>query len=123
MMAKQWLLAGVITGFFSVVLGAFGAHALKASLDARSLEIYHTAVHYQMFHALALLALGLWATQNPGMDTTLSGWGFFIGILVFSGSLYALAITRLGFLGAITPIGGVAFLVGWLRFAYLVWKA
>jgi uncharacterized membrane protein YgdD (TMEM256/DUF423 family) len=122
-MSKQWLLIGTLSGFFGVVFGAFGAHALKASLDEKSLTVYHTAVQYHLFHALALIGLGLWAGQNPLADTQVAGWAFTLGIVVFSGSLYALAITQLKFLGAITPIGGISFLVGWIAFAFLVWKA
>ncbi|MEO5968813.1 MAG: DUF423 domain-containing protein [Bdellovibrionia bacterium] len=122
-MSKQWLMIGTLSGFFGVVLGAFGAHALKASLDEKALAVYHTAVQYHMIHALALIGLGLWAGQNPLVNTQVAGWGFTLGIMVFSGSLYVLAITQLKFLGAITPIGGVSFLVGWIAFAFLVWKA
>jgi uncharacterized membrane protein YgdD (TMEM256/DUF423 family) len=122
-LARQWLVAGAVSGFFSVALGAFGAHALKEKLSARALEIYQTAVHYQMFHALALLALGLWASQNSHVDTTLPGWGFLAGVMIFSGSLYALAVTDIRILGAITPVGGVAFLVGWLTFAFAILRA
>lgn len=123
MQSKQWILSGALSGFFGVVLGAFGAHLLKAKLSERALAIYQTAVQYHMIHALALIALGLWAAQNPHVDTAWPGWAFTWGILVFSGSLYTLAITDLHFLGAITPIGGVLFLVGWIQFAFLVWKS
>jgi uncharacterized membrane protein YgdD (TMEM256/DUF423 family) len=122
-MSKQWILFGTLSGFFGVLLGAFGAHALNNSLDEASKAIFHTAVQYQFFHALALIGLGIWSTQNPSADTRLAGWGFLLGILVFSGSLYILAITRLKFMGAITPIGGLSFLVGWIAFAFLSWKA
>ena len=123
MMSKQWLMIGTLSGFFGVVLGAFGAHALKGSLDDKALNVYHTAVQYHLIHALALIGLGLWAGQHPLIDTQVAGWGFTLGIMVFSGSLYALAITQLKFLGAITPIGGISFLIGWIAFAFLVWKA
>ncbi|MGZ3688204.1 MAG: DUF423 domain-containing protein [Bdellovibrionota bacterium] len=123
MLSKQWLMAGAVSGFFSVVLGAFGAHALKEKLSERALSIYQTAVHYQMFHALALLALGLWAAQNVTADTSIAGYGFLAGIVIFSGSLYALAVTDIRGLGAITPIGGVAFLIGWAAFAMAAFRA
>jgi len=123
MLAKQWVVFGSIFGFFGVLLGAFGAHALKDSLPEKSLEIYQTAVHYQMIHALALIVLGIWSLQNPSFDSQLPGWAFTLGVVVFSGSLVILAITQLKFLGAITPVGGLAFLVGWIAFAFRAWKA
>jgi uncharacterized membrane protein YgdD (TMEM256/DUF423 family) len=123
MLAKQWVMIGCISGFFAVALGAFGAHGLRDSLSERAMAIYQTAVHYHMIHALALIGLGLWAAQNSMMDTKLAGWAFTVGIIIFSGSLYALAVTDLKFLGAITPIGGVCFLTGWIAFAFLAWKA
>lgn len=123
MLSKQWTMIGAIAGFFGVALGAFGAHALKEHLSERAQAIYQTAVQYQMIHALALIGLGVWAAQNPSLDTQIAGWGFTVGILVFSGSLFALAITDLRFLGAITPLGGISFLVGWIGFAFLAWKA
>jgi len=123
MLAKTWLLTGTVSGFFGVALGAFGAHALKEKLSERGLEIYHTAVQYQFLHAMALLALGLWAAQNPKLDTTVPGYAFLAGIMIFSGSLYALAITDIKILGAITPIGGIAFLVGWATFALAVMRS
>ena len=127
MQAKQWIVIGALSGFFGVVFGAFGAHALKSSLDDKAQAIYHTAVQYHLFHALVLICLGIWAGQNLGQGfesyIKLAGWAFTVGILVFSGSLYALAITQLKFLGAITPIGGVSFLIGWIAFAFMAWKA
>jgi uncharacterized membrane protein YgdD (TMEM256/DUF423 family) len=123
MLSKQWVMIGAMSGFFGVVLGAFGAHALKNILSEKAFSIYQVAVHYHLVHALALIGLGLWAAQNPGVDTQLAGWAFTFGIAVFSGSLYALAVTELRFLGAVTPLGGVAFLVGWIAFAFLAWKA
>jgi uncharacterized membrane protein YgdD (TMEM256/DUF423 family) len=123
MLAKQWVMIGAISGFFGVALGAFGAHALKEHLSERAQAIYQTAVQYQMIHALALIGLGIWAAQNAALDTQIAGWGFTAGILLFSGSLFALALTDLRFLGAITPLGGVSFLVGWIGFAFLAWKA
>ncbi len=120
--ASQWITSGATLAFFGVALGAFGAHGLASRLSARAMEIYHTATQYQMYHALALLALGLWAAQHPEANTSVAGWCFTLGTVVFSGSLYALAITDLKLLGAITPIGGVLFLAGWLSFGYLAMK-
>lgn len=123
MFAKQWVLMGSTFGFFSVALGAFGAHALRDILSERAFQIYQTGVQYQMFHALALLALGLWSLYFPALNTQWVGYAFTLGILLFSGSLYALALTNLKFLGAIAPFGGVAFLMGWIAFAILAYKA
>ena len=123
MFAKQWLLAGSFFGFFSVALGAFGAHALKESLPERSLEIFQTGVQYQMFHAMALLVLGLWSAYQPSVSTALSGWAFISGVILFSGSLYALAVTQIHYLGMITPLGGVSFLLGWASFAWSIFKS
>jgi uncharacterized membrane protein YgdD (TMEM256/DUF423 family) len=123
MLGKQWIMVGAISGFFGVAFGAFGAHALKEVLSARALAIYHTAVEYQMVHALALIALGVFGMLNSSLDTQFTGWAFTLGITIFSGSLYALAVTDLKFLGAVTPIGGLAFLAGWIGFAFLAWKA
>jgi uncharacterized membrane protein YgdD (TMEM256/DUF423 family) len=119
-MAKIWLIAGAGFAFLGVAMGAFGAHALSASFTERQAQVYETAARYQLYHALALLALGLWVGQSPANATSLAqwaGWAFVAGIVVFSGSLYALAITDIKVLGAITPIGGLAFLAGWLLFA------
>ena len=111
-MVKVWLLSGAIFGFLSVALGAFGAHSLKNVLDDYGKSIYEKAVLYQMFHAIGLFGVGL--MQHLFKETSFSpaGWGFMVGILLFSGSLYLLAVTGLKWLGAITPIGGLAFLFG-----------
>ena len=115
------LALGCIFAFFAVVTGAFGAHALKASLDEYSLGIWHTAVTYQMSHALALVLLGLFEKQVGERFPLVLGL-FSAGILLFSGSLYALALSGIKILGAITPLGGAAFLAGWLAFAWYGWK-
>jgi uncharacterized membrane protein YgdD (TMEM256/DUF423 family) len=138
MNAHFWLRAGALFGFLAVALGSFGAHWLKDHLEsavpaafesaqtqndssrppltaARRLEVFDTGVRYQMFHALALLALGLWVLYagNVTPPAQLAGWSFIAGIILFSGSLYLLGFTGLRWLGAITPLGGIAFLVGW----------
>ncbi len=118
-MIKFWLISGAAFALLSVALGAFGAHALKNVLDAYSKAIYETAVQYQMFHALALLAVGILQHVYKQLDFSRSGYAFFIGILIFSGSLYILAVSGVRWLGAITPLGGVAFILGW---AMLIWK-
>ncbi len=111
-----WLRIGAISGALAVAAGAFGAHWLRERLDTRALEVFETAARYQMFHALALLAVGLVliAARPAGVAPQVAGWGFLIGTLVFSGSLYALALSGMRWLGAITPIGGLAFIIGWL---------
>jgi len=107
-----------VFGFLAVASGAFGAHALRARLTPDMLSVYQTAVLYHFIHALALLGVGILATRDGGPNLQVTGWAFVVGIVLFSGSLYALAVTGVRVLGAITPIGGVAFLVGW---AALVW--
>ncbi|MFI5342761.1 MAG: DUF423 domain-containing protein [Chlamydiales bacterium] len=110
-------------GFISVAAGAFGAHALKHKLTQEMLAIFEVGARYQMYHALAI-CLAAWAsTVTPGMLAPLSGWLFFAGTLIFSGSLYALALTDIKLLGAITPIGGVLLLIGWLCLAFAACKA
>ncbi len=104
----------------AVAMGAFGAHALRGKLDAGSLEIYRTAVQYHFFHALGILLVALLARSGAISLAAQArvGWLLLIGIIVFSGSLYALAVTGVRILGAITPIGGIAFIVGWVLLAY-----
>ena len=113
-MIKFWLISGAAFALLSVALGAFGAHALKNVLDAYSKAIYETAVQYQMFHALALLAVGILQHVFRQLDFSWSGYAFFIGILLFSGSLYILAVSGVRWFGVVTPFGGVAFLIGWV---------
>ena len=116
-MSPRWFVIGAIAGASGVVLGAFGAHGLKARVGPDLLEIWETAARYQILHALALLATA-WASERwPGGASTAAGWLFLLGILIFSGSLYALALTGVTMLGAITPIGGLAFLAGWVALA------
>ena len=103
---------GAVLGFLGVALGAFGAHALKNHISSDAMLIWHTSVFYHLIHAVALLALGLYAKAS-GADLKIPGLLFLIGVVVFSGSLYALAVTGIKPLGAITPIGGLCFLAGW----------
>lgn len=114
---KLFAILGALFGGLGVAAGAFGAHALRARLDARMLEVFETAVRYQMFHALALFAAAWLWQQTHATAAQVAGWAFLVGILLFSGSLYALALTGMRGLGAITPIGGVAFIVGWAALA------
>jgi uncharacterized membrane protein YgdD (TMEM256/DUF423 family) len=107
------LAVGSISAFISVAFGAFAAHGLSKTMSEGNLAIFKTGAQYQMYHALALLILGVWAGTQP-ISATLAGWCFTLGSVIFSGSLYALALTDVRILGAITPIGGVLFLVGWI---------
>nr|WP_034773318.1 MULTISPECIES: DUF423 domain-containing protein [Bacillaceae]MCB5936801.1 DUF423 domain-containing protein [Bacillus sp. DFI.2.34]MBU5341568.1 DUF423 domain-containing protein [Caldifermentibacillus hisashii]MCB7070955.1 DUF423 domain-containing protein [Caldibacillus sp. 210928-DFI.2.22]MCB7074445.1 DUF423 domain-containing protein [Caldibacillus sp. 210928-DFI.2.18]MCB7078405.1 DUF423 domain-containing protein [Caldibacillus thermoamylovorans] len=110
-----FLFLGALNGFLSVALGAFGAHILEGKLSDHYLSTWQTGVQYQMFHALALLAVGLLMSKFPASSLiSWSGWLFFAGIVLFSGSLYILSLTGVKVLGAITPIGGVSFLIAWI---------
>ncbi|MDJ0579824.1 DUF423 domain-containing protein [Crocosphaera sp.] len=122
-MAKFFLLIGSILAGLSVAGGAFATHALKNQLSDRSLEIFETGTKYQMYHALALIlvALLLKSQENTPITMVSAGYAFIIGILIFSGSLYALSLTGIKWLGAIAPIGGAAFLIGWLSLAIAAW--
>jgi len=122
-MLRWFVVLAAVAGFLGVAGGAFGAHALKAHLSPERMEIWHTAVLYQLIHAVALLAVGLASGVLPGR-ALLAGAGiaFIAGIVLFSGSLYALALSGVRILGAITPLGGLAFLVGWLLLALAAWR-
>jgi uncharacterized membrane protein YgdD (TMEM256/DUF423 family) len=111
--AKLWLVLAAAFGFLGVAFGAFGAHALRERLAPDLLGVYRTGVEYQFWHVAALLAVGLLATQKTTPLLNAAGASFTIGILLFSGSLYALALSGVRVLGAVTPFGGLAFLVGW----------
>jgi uncharacterized membrane protein YgdD (TMEM256/DUF423 family) len=108
---------GAVSGLISVAAGAFGAHGLRARIPGDSLSIFETAARYQMYHALALFAVAWAVTRWPGTLSHLAGWLFVIGTVLFSGSLYALALTGVRWLGVITPVGGAALLGGWLCLA------
>jgi len=110
----NYLMIGAISGCLVVVMGAFGAHALKDILDDYGKSIYNKAVLYHMFHSIALLILGLINKIQPEISLLIVGWSFLFGIILFSGSLYILAITGIKPLGMITPIGGVLFIFGWV---------
>ncbi len=104
---------GAVFAFLGVALGAFGAHGLRGRVPAASLATFETAARYQMYHALGLILLSVAAASLAGFRVRLAGWAFTVGILLFSGSLYLLVLTGHRWLGAVTPLGGVAFLVGW----------
>jgi uncharacterized membrane protein YgdD (TMEM256/DUF423 family) len=116
-MDRLFFVLGAASGLISVAAGAFGAHALRIRLGPDSLAVFETAARYQMYHALALLAVSWAASRWPGALPQWAGWLFVAGTVLFSGSLYALAMTGARWLGAITPLGGVAFLAGWLCLA------
>ena len=113
-MLKFGLIAGSLLSMLSVVLGAFGAHYLKNTLNDYSLSVFQTGVLYQFFHSIGILVLVLLSKSIDNLNLDLSIWFFTIGIILFSGSLYLLAITGLKWLGAITPIGGMFFILGWM---------
>ncbi len=122
----MWLVVGALSGLVSVAAGAFGAHALKQRLPPDLLAIFETGARYQMYHALALVLVGVLASRSelPGRlaaPLQLAGGGFLVGTLLFSGSLYVLALSGQRWLGAITPLGGLAFLAGWLALAWAGW--
>lgn len=121
-MGKRHLIIGSILGALAVALGAFGAHGLEATLEANGrVDTFETAVQYHMFHTLAILMVGILMQQKTHQLLKLVSFLFLMGILIFSGSLYVLSITNLSVLGAITPLGGVSFIGGWiLLIVYLV---
>jgi uncharacterized membrane protein YgdD (TMEM256/DUF423 family) len=123
-MDRLFFVLGSASAGIAVALGAFGAHALKARLSPEMLTVYETGVRYQMFHALALLAVAWASTRWPASAAiTASGWLFVAGTLLFSGSLVALSLSGVRGLGAVTPIGGLAWLLGWAALAWGVAKA
>jgi uncharacterized membrane protein YgdD (TMEM256/DUF423 family) len=122
--AKLFLILGGINAALVVMLGAFGAHGLKAKLTAEMLAVYQTGVHYHLFHALGLLAVGLVATQvADSVWLKWSGWLMLAGIILFSGSLYVLSVSGLRWLGMVTPFGGVAFIAAWIVFVIAIAKS
>ena len=122
MKSRTFFLIGSAGGLLAVALGAFGAHSLKSQLSAEMLSAFETGVRYQMYHSLALFvvayALGIYARPQ----FAIAGWLFVAGIVLFSGSLYAMTATEMTWLGAVTPVGGLSFLAGWLVLCYGFWK-
>lgn len=112
---------GALLGLLGVAAGAFGAHALRARLDPAQLQVFETAVRYQLVHALALLFAGAHANDAPRAGVKLAGGCFLAGVVLFSGSLYALVLTGVRAWGIVTPIGGLCFMVGWLLLAVAFW--
>lgn len=121
-MSSLFFVLGALFAFVAVAGGAFGAHSLKAILAPDLLAVFETGIRYQMYHALALLAVGWAAHQYPQASFHISGWLFVAGIVLFSGSLYVLALSGVRWLGAITPLGGVLLLAGWAVFAWQAWQ-
>ena len=123
MTARLALTMGALLAMVSVALGAFGAHAHKGRLEADMAAVWQTAVQYHGWHALALLAAGLLLLHRPDAGAVaIAAWLFAAGIVLFSGSLYMLALTGTRGLGAVTPLGGLAFLAGWAAFAWGAWR-
>jgi uncharacterized membrane protein YgdD (TMEM256/DUF423 family) len=122
---RVFITVGALSGCLAVVAGAFGAHALRDRLSPDTLQVFQTGVTYQMYHALALVGIGIllarFSSDGSAWLTT-AGWLFIAGSALFSGSLYALSLSGTTWLGAITPLGGVAFVIGWLALAIGVWR-
>ena len=122
-MARLFLALAAFLAALAVVFGAFGAHGLKAKLSPEMLAVFQTAVQYHMWHALGLGLVALAALHWPQLNgLRWAGLLMIVGIILFSGSLYALALTNIKMLGAITPFGGLAFIVAWIVFAFAIWK-
>ena len=117
MTARQMVALGGLLGALGVAFGAFGAHALKTKLSPEDLQIIETAVRYQTYHGLALIGLGGWADRHPAARWALVARLFGVGVALFSGSLYLLVTTGARWMGAITPLGGVALIAGWMVWA------
>jgi uncharacterized membrane protein YgdD (TMEM256/DUF423 family) len=113
-MFKTFIILGAINAGLAVILGAFGAHGLENKLSKRMMEVYQTGVQYHFYHALGLILVGLIADKINNPQIAWSGWSMFVGIILFSGSLYVLSLTEVSKLGIITPFGGVAFIIGWV---------
>lgn len=123
-MWKLFIILGALNAAVAVGFGAFGAHGLEGRISARLIEVYQTGVQYHIMHALGLLAIGMVAAHIGGSALIAwAGWLLFAGIIIFSGSLYTMAFTGIGWLGAITPIGGTAFIAGWILLVIAVIRA
>jgi len=122
-MDAKWFSFGAVNGYLGVAAGAFGAHFLKNRLSANDLTTFEVAARYQMYHALALLAVSTMAHARPSATVSGAGWCMFLGIILFSGSLYGLALGGWKWLGPITPIGGLSLLAGWLMLALAAFGA
>jgi len=121
-MSRLFLVLGAISGFLAVGFGAFAAHGLRARLTPDMLSTFEIGVRYQMYHALALIGVALALQRWPAASLQTAGWCFVAGTVIFSGSLYVLTLTGQRWLGAVTPLGGVAFLIGWGLLAWAAWS-
>jgi len=121
-MDRFFAAVGALSGALGVAAGAFGAHALRSRLPPDLLAVFETAARYQLYHALGLVAVGLALGRWPSTPVRAAGWLFVCGTVLFSGSLYVLALTGTRWLGAITPLGGLCFIAGWLALAAGVWR-
>lgn len=119
---RLFLLLGSLSGFTGVLLGAFAAHGLRGKLPDEMFNIFEVGVRYQLYHAVALLVLALAMDRWPRGEFSVAGWFFVFGTVCFSGSLYVLSLSGVRWFGAIAPIGGVAFLLGWCSIAWGAWK-
>lgn len=121
-MERVFFIIGALSAFMGVAAGALGAHGMKDRISAEMLSVFEVGVRYQMYHAFALIAAAWAHAKWPSSFVTAGGWLFVAGTILFSGSLYLLSVSGVRWLGAITPIGGVAFLVGWVCVAWGAWK-
>lgn len=121
-MDRLFAILGALSGFVAVGCGAFAAHGLKSRVTPEMPAVFETGARYQMVHALALIAVAWASGKWPGGAMAASGWLFVAGTVLFSGSLYLLALSGLRWLGAVTPFGGLAFLAGWLCLAWAAWR-
>ena len=121
-LSQRFLVLGAVFAGSAVAAGAFGAHALKNILDVASLQVFETATRYQMYHAIGLCIVSWAIDRYPDQRLQLIGWLFTIGILLFSGSLYVVTLGGIRWLGAVTPIGGFAFLAGWILLGCRIWR-
>ena len=121
-MARTFVLIGAVLGGLGVLTGALGGHQLKRVLDPEMLAVFQTGVQYHLIHALALLGVAAWLARGGGRRATVAGWLMLAGVVLFSGSLYALALTGVRILGLITPFGGLSFIAGWTALAFDAWK-
>jgi uncharacterized membrane protein YgdD (TMEM256/DUF423 family) len=122
-MERVFFVLGALSGFMGVAAGAFGAHMLKNRLSAEMLSVFEVGVRYQMYHAFALFAVAWAQSKRPSSLVTAGGWFFVIGTILFSGSLYLLSVSGVRWFGAITPLGGLTFLAGWVLIAWAAWRA
>lgn len=134
MKPNDWIICGAVVAGLAVAAGAFGAHGLKTYLVRENmsdqeesdvehrLEIHETAARYQMYHGLALILVGLVATRTAGPAVMVAGWSFLLGVVIFCGCLYGLVLAGPRILGAVVPIGGVGFIIGWVALAVAAWQ-